>query len=69
MSKKKMFIVTNEKDDEQYRIIAHSSDDVRHWTINHLDLSKEWNISNFLSRWWYKNKGESDGTIQRNSRR
>ena len=43
---KRKYVVTNEKDNEEYHVITYSFDDVNNWIINHLDLSKEWNVSN-----------------------
>ena len=43
---KKQYIVYNNTDSEQYKIIAPCYDFVDEWVVNHLDLSKEWNISN-----------------------
>jgi hypothetical protein len=52
------YIITNKKDNEHYYLKSKDSNEARHWVINHLDLSKEWKISDFLSEWWYKTKEE-----------
>tara|TARA_R100001082_G_scaffold89819_1_gene56297 strand:- start:114 stop:263 length:150 start_codon:yes stop_codon:yes gene_type:complete len=42
---KKQYTVYNNTDSEQYKIIAPCLEFVDEWVVNHLDLSKEWNIS------------------------
>ena len=38
------YVMTNDKDAERYIVDCKDSTEARHWTINHVDLSKEWNI-------------------------
>ena len=38
------YIMTNNQDAERYHIDCKDSTEARHWVINHVDLSKEWNI-------------------------
>ena len=38
------YIITNNKDNESYKVKLENLDYVRHWIINHLDLSKKWNV-------------------------
>jgi len=36
--------MTNNQDAERFVIDCEDSTEARHWVINHVDLSKEWNI-------------------------
>jgi hypothetical protein len=38
------FFIENEKDDEKFASLHESATDARHWIINTLDLSKNWEI-------------------------
>ena len=40
----RVYLITNNKDNEHYKIKLENLDSVRHWIINHLDLSKGWTI-------------------------
>ncbi len=40
----KRYLIFNSKDDEQFKKEFEYNDEVRHWIINHLDLSKEWSF-------------------------
>jgi hypothetical protein len=44
--------MTNNQDAERYIVDCKDSTEARHWTINHVDLSKEWNIKedNFVAK-------------------
>ena len=44
----RVYLITNNKDNEHYKIKLENLDSVRHWIINHLDTSKEWTIFNGL---------------------
>ena len=48
------YLVTNKKDNEGYLIQAKDFQEVNTWVVNHLDLSKEWSVTDYLSRGWYK---------------
>lgn len=41
---KRVFLINNNKDNEYYLKEFNNSSEARHFIINHLDLSKEWNI-------------------------
>ena len=38
------YIMTNNQDTERFVIDCKDSTEAKHWVINHVDLSKEWNI-------------------------
>ena len=38
------YIMTNNQDEERYLVNCKDGTEARHWVINHVDLSKEWNI-------------------------
>lgn len=38
------YIMTNNQDTERFVVDCKDSTEARHWVINHVDLSKEWNI-------------------------
>ena len=42
------YMIENDKDDEVYFKKFKSSNECRHWIINHLDLSKNWKFCNGL---------------------
>ena len=46
------YVMTNNQDAERYIVDCKDSTEARHWTINHVDLSKEWNIKkdNFVAK-------------------
>lgn len=37
--------MTNNQDAERFVVDCKDSTEARHWVINHVDLSKEWNIT------------------------
>ncbi len=39
------YIITNDKDNERYERDFANENQCRHWIINHLDLSKNWNFN------------------------
>ena len=39
------YIITNNQDAERFVIDCKDSTEARHWVINHVDLSKDWNIT------------------------
>lgn len=41
----KQYVLTNNKDDESFIKSFCSIGDAKHWITNHLDLSKEWNVT------------------------
>ncbi len=41
---KKYFRIFNDTDDEFFLKLFIDETEARHWIINHLDLSKQWNI-------------------------
>lgn len=41
-------LITNEKDEEQYKREFENLTEARHWIINHLDLSKRWSITQIV---------------------
>ena len=38
------YIMTNNQDAERFVVDCKDGTEARHWVINHVDLSKEWNI-------------------------
>lgn len=42
--------ITNTQDDETYIKEFESYTEARHWIINHLDCSKEWNVVDITNR-------------------
>ena len=44
--------MTNNQDEERYLVNCKDSTEARHWVINNVDLSKEWNIKedNFVAK-------------------
>ena len=46
------YIMTNNQDAERFVVDCKDSTEARHWVINHVDLSKEWNIKedNFVAK-------------------
>jgi hypothetical protein len=38
------YVITNNQDKERFVVDCKNSIEARHWIINHLDLSKNWNI-------------------------
>ncbi len=46
------YIMTNDQDAERYLVDCKDGTEARHWIINHVDLSKEWNIKedNFVAK-------------------
>jgi len=46
------YVMTNNQDAKRYIVDCKDSTEARHWTINHVDLSKEWNIKedNFVAK-------------------
>ena len=38
------YIMTNNQDTERFVVDCKDSTEAKHWVINHVDLSKEWNI-------------------------
>jgi len=46
------YIMTNNQDTERFVIDCKDSTEAKHWVINHVDLSKEWNIKedNFVAK-------------------
>ena len=50
------YLVTNKKDNEGYLIKADDFQEVNTWVVNHLDLSKKWSVTDYLSRDWYKRR-------------
>lgn len=46
------YIMTNNQDEERYLVNCKDGTEARHWVINHVDLSKEWNIKedNFVAK-------------------
>ena len=47
------YLVTNKKDSEKYLIKAKDFQETNTWIVNHLDLSKEWSVTDYLSRGWF----------------
>ena len=41
--------ITNKQDSENYIVELKDRVEVRHWIINHLDLSKDWSINKYVS--------------------
>tara|TARA_Y100001937_G_C7054922_1_gene300921 strand:- start:75 stop:305 length:231 start_codon:yes stop_codon:yes gene_type:complete len=41
--------ITNKQDSENYIVELKDKVEVRHWIINHLDLSKDWHIEKYVS--------------------
>jgi len=39
------YLFTNNQDSEEFIYELKNKEDVRHWIINHLDISKEWDAS------------------------
>jgi len=39
------YIISNNKDSESYEKTFPNSNEASHWINNHLDLSKEWNMT------------------------
>lgn len=46
------YIMTNNQDEERYLVNCKDGTEARHWVINNVDLSKEWNIKedNFVAK-------------------
>ena len=46
------YIMTNNQDAERFVVDCKDGTEARHWVINHVDLSKEWNIKedNFVAK-------------------
>ena len=40
---------TNKQDSENYIVELKDKSEIRHWIINHLDISKEWNVEEFVN--------------------
>ena len=38
------YVMTNNQDAERFVVDCKDGTEARHWVINHVDLSKEWNI-------------------------
>ena len=41
------YLYTNKQDDEKFIVELESKDDIRHWMINHLDISKDWHVEKY----------------------
>ena len=46
------YVMTNNQDAERFVVDCKDGTEARHWVINHVDLSKEWNIKedNFVAK-------------------
>lgn len=46
------YIMTNNQDEERFVVDCKDGTEARHWIINNVDLSKEWNIKedNFVAK-------------------
>ena len=44
----KKYLYTNSKDNEKYIVELKDKGEIRHWMINHLDLSKDWHVEELL---------------------
>jgi len=42
------YVMTNNQDAERYIVDCKDTTEARHWIINHLDLSKKWEIKTFF---------------------
>lgn len=49
-------LITNEKDKEQYNIEFKSYTEAKEWITNHLDLSKQWSVTD-IQDGLYQNGG------------
>ena len=38
---------TNKQDSENYVVELKDKGDIRHWIINHLDISKDWHVEKY----------------------
>lgn len=41
-------LITNEKDEEQYKREFENSTEASEWVVSHLDLSKRWSITQIV---------------------
>ena len=45
----KKYLYTNSNDNEKYIVELKDKGEIRHWMINHLDLSKDWHVEEFVN--------------------
>jgi hypothetical protein len=53
------YLITNNKNSDSYREDFLTMSEAKHWTINHLDLSNEWTIKEWINE---NERGKNDKT-------